>query len=133
PFDWEKYLKEHLYGHAPGAPLDGLTRGGWKLVYTEAESEYLRSHEDQHKVVDFTYSLGFSVSALTGQLIEVRWQGPAYEAGLAMGTLLIAVNGREYRPERLKSAIITAKLNKQPIELLVKTLDRYRTVRIAYF
>jgi hypothetical protein len=26
-----------------------------------------------------------------------------------------------------------AKLNKQPIELLVKSLDRYRTVRIAYF
>jgi predicted metalloprotease with PDZ domain len=133
PFDWEKYLKDHLYGHGPGAPLDGLTRGGWKLVYTEVQSEYLRSLEDQHKVLDFTYSLGFGVSALTGQLLEVRWGGPAYEAGLAMGTALIAVNGREYRPDRLKSAISAAKLDKQPIELLVKNLDRYRTVRISYF
>ena len=133
PFDWEKFLTERLYGHGPGAPLDGLTRGGWKLVFTETPSDYVRSLEDQHKAVDFTFSLGFAVSSLTGQLTEVRWGGPAYEAGLTMGTALIAVNGREYRPERLKTAIQLAKLNKQPVELLVKNLDRYKTVRIAYF
>jgi predicted metalloprotease with PDZ domain len=133
PFDWEKFLTERLYGHGPGAPLDGLTRGGWKLVFTETSSDYVRSVEDQRKAVDFTFSLGFAVSSLTGTLTEVRWGGPAYEAGLTMGTALIAVNGREYRSERLKTAIQLAKLNKQPIELLVKNLDRYRTVRIAYF
>lgn len=133
PFDWEKFLNERLYGHGPGAPLDGITRGGWKLIFTEAQSEYLRSLEDQRKAVDFTYSVGFAVSALTGQLTEVRWGGPAYEAGLTMGTALIAVNGREYRSDRLKAAIIAARLNKQPIELLVKNLDRYRTVHLAYY
>jgi len=50
-----------------------------------------------------------------------------------MGTTLIAVEGREYRPERLRAAIAAARLSKQPIELLVKSLDRYRTVRLAYF
>lgn len=133
PFDWEKYLNERLYGHGPGAPLDGLGRGGWKLVFTETQSEYSRSLEDARKTVDFTYSLGFAVSAITGQLTEVRWGGPAYEVGLAMGTALIAVNGREYRSDRLRTAIAAAKTNKQPIELLVKNLDRYRTVRISYF
>jgi predicted metalloprotease with PDZ domain len=133
PFDWEKYLTERLYGHGPGAPLDGITRGGWKLVFTETASDYVKSLEDQRKAIDFTYSLGFAVSALTGQLTEVRWGGPAYEVGLTMGTALIAVNGREYRSERLKTAITLAKLNKQPIELLVKNLDRYKTVRISYF
>jgi len=133
PFDWEKYLTERLYGHGPGAPLDGITRGGWKLVFTETPPEYIRSLEDQRRAIDFTYSLGFAVSALTAQLTEVRWGGPAYEVGLTMGTALIAVNGREYRAERLKTAITLAKLNKQPIELLVKNLDRYKTVRIPYF
>jgi predicted metalloprotease with PDZ domain len=133
PFDWEKYLTERLYGRGPGAPLDGITRGGWKLVFSETPSEYLRSLEDQRRAVDFTYSLGFAVSALTGQLTEVRWGGPGFEAGLTMGTTLIAVNGREYRAERLKTAISLAKLNKQPIELLVKNLDRYKSVRISYF
>jgi predicted metalloprotease with PDZ domain len=133
PFDWEKYLNERLYGHGPGAPLDGLTRGGWKLVFAESQTEYSKSLEDARKAVDFTYSLGFAVSALSGQLTEVRWGGPAYDVGLTMGTALIAVNGREYRSDRLKTAIALAKVNKQPIELLVKNLDRYRTVRLAYF
>jgi predicted metalloprotease with PDZ domain len=103
------------------------------LVFTETPPEYIRSLEDQRRAIDFTYSLGFAVSALTAQLTEVRWGGPAYEVGLTMGTTLIAVNGREYRAERLKTAITLAKLNKQPIELLVKNLDRYKTVRIPYF
>ena len=110
-----------------------MTRGGWKLVFTEAPGEYLRSLEDQHRAVDFTYSLGFAVSSFTGTLTEVRWGGPAYEAGLTMGTTLIAVNGREYRADRLKTAIQLAKLNKQPIELLVKNLDRYRVIKLAYY
>ncbi len=131
-YDWAKYLEERLHGHGPGAPLDGLTRGGWKLIYIDAESEYLKSLEEQRRVVDFTYSLGFAVSALTYQLTEVRWGGPAYAAGLTMGTTVLAVNGREYRPDRLKLALNAARLNHQPIELLVRTLDRYRTVRIPY-
>jgi predicted metalloprotease with PDZ domain len=133
PFDWEKFLNERLYGHGPGAPLDGLARGGWKLVFIETPSEYLRSLEDQHRAVDFTYSLGFAVSSITGILTEVRWGGPAYEAGLTMGTALIAVNGREYRSDRLKTAIQLAKVNKQPIELIVKNLDRYKVIKLAYY
>ena len=133
PFDWEKFLNERLYGHGPGAPLDGLARGGWRLVFTESQSDYSRSLEDARRAVDFTYSLGFAVSALTGQLTEVRWGGPGYDAGLTMGTTLIAVNGREYRSERLKTAILQAKTNQQPIELWVKNLDRYKIVKIPYF
>ena len=133
PFDWEKYLNERLYGHGPGAPLDGLSRGGWRLVFTESQSDYSRSLDDARRAIDFTYSLGFSVSASTGQLTEVRWGGPAYDVGLTMGTALIAVNGREYRADRLKSAISQAKIDKQPIELWVRNLDRYRIVRISYF
>lgn len=133
PFDWETFLNERLYGHGPGAPLEGLTRGGWKLVFVETPSDYERSLEDQHRAVDFIYSLGFTVSSITGTLTEVRWGGPAYEAGLTMGTTLIAVNGREYRSDRLKAAIQQAKVNKQPIELIVKNLDRYKLIQLAYY
>ena len=53
--------------------------------------------------------------------------------GFTLGTALIAVNGREYRPDRLKAAVTAAKTNHQPVELIVKNLDRYRTVKIAWF
>jgi hypothetical protein len=46
---------------------------------------------------------------------------------------LIAVNGQEYAPELLLDAIRTAKNNQQPIELLVKIFNRYRTVQMPNY
>jgi predicted metalloprotease with PDZ domain len=131
PFDWDAFFAQRLRGHGAGAPLDGLTRGGWELVYTEAPSDYAKSLEDQRKAFDFTYSLGLCVSSQTSQLTDVRWGGPAYDAGLTIATTLIAVDGREFRVERLAAAIAAAKAG-QPVELIVKNLDRYKTVRIVY-
>jgi predicted metalloprotease with PDZ domain len=133
-YDWDKFLTQRLHSHGPGAPLEGLTRGGWKLVYTDAPTEYLRGLDDQRKAVEFMFSLGFTVSNREfGQLVEVLWGGPAYAAGLTEGTAIIAVNGREYRPERLREAITIAHNTHTPIELIVKNLDRYRTVQIPYY
>ncbi len=133
-YDWEKFLTQRLHSHGPGAPIEGLARGGWKLVYTDVETEYLRGLEDQRKAVDFMFSLGFDVSIREyGQLTEVLWGGPGYDAGLTAGMILIAVNGREYRPERLREAIVTARNSHTPIELIVKNLDRYRVVHIPYY
>jgi predicted metalloprotease with PDZ domain len=134
PYDWDGFLEQRLHSHGPGAPLEGLTRGGWKLVYTDAPTEYQRGLEDQRKAVDFTFSLGFAVSNREfGQLVEVLWGSPAYAAGLTEGTAIVAVNGREYRPERVREAITIAHGMHIPIELIVKNLDRYRTVQIPYY
>ncbi len=133
-YDWDNFLTQRLHSHGPGAPIEGLTRGGWKLVYTDTETDYLRGLQDQRRAVDFMFSLGVDVSSREyGQLTEVLWGGPAYEAGLTAGTVLVAVNGREYRPERLREAIAQAHVSHTPIELIVKNLDRYRVVRIPYF
>ena len=35
PYDWTSFLRTRLDGHGPGAPLDGIARGGYKLVYTD--------------------------------------------------------------------------------------------------
>jgi predicted metalloprotease with PDZ domain len=134
PYDWDKFLNQRLHSHGPGAPLEGLARGGWKLVYAEVETEYMRQMEDQRKAVDFTFSLGFDVSTREyGQVAEVLWGGPGFDAGLTVGTAIIAVNGREYRPDRLREAIVIARSTHTPIELIVKNVDRYRTVKIPYF
>jgi predicted metalloprotease with PDZ domain len=134
PFEWDKFLTQRLHSHGPGAPLDGLTRGGWKLVYTETPTDYLRQLEDQRKVMDFMFSLGVDVSSHDpGQLTEVLWGSPAYDADLTVGTTIVAVNGREYRPDRLREAITTAHNGHTPVELIVKNLDRYRVVKIPYY
>ena len=134
PFEWDKFLNQRLHSHGPGASLDGVTRGGWKLVYTEAPTDYLRQLEDLRKTADFMFTLGLDVSVREpGQLIEVLWGSPAYDADLTVGTVIVAVNGREYRPERLREAITTAHNAHASIELIVRNLDRYRVVKIPYY
>jgi predicted metalloprotease with PDZ domain len=68
-----------------------------------------------------------------GQVVEVVWGSPGFDAGLTAGATLVAVNGREYRPERLREALAIAHSTHAPIELIVKNLDRYRVVRIPYY
>jgi predicted metalloprotease with PDZ domain len=131
PYDWATFLRARLDGHGPGAPLDGIKRGGYKLVYTDTPSSYFKDGEARRKITDLTYSLGIMIAA-EGRLGEVLWEGPAYKAGLTAGTQIIAVNGISYDADRLKRAIHDANKTGPPIELLVKNGDRYRTVKIDY-
>jgi predicted metalloprotease with PDZ domain len=69
---------------------------------------------------------------MDNSLVDVIWEGPAFKAGLTQGATLVAVNSIAYDGDRLKEAVKAAKGAAQPIELLVKNGDRYRTVRIDY-
>jgi predicted metalloprotease with PDZ domain len=103
-------------------------------VYTEVPTDFLKQLEEQRKAADFSFSLGLNVSMRDyGQVTEVVWGSPGFDAGLTAGTTLVAVNGREYRPERLREALVIAHSAHTPIELIVKNLDRYRVVRIPYY
>ena len=131
PYDWTKFLRARLDGHGPGAPLDGIRRGGYKLVYAETPSSYFKSYETRRKLTDLTYSLGMVIGS-EGKLTDVLWEGPAYSAGLTVGTQIIAISGVAYTVERLKEAIKDSTSSTVPVELLVKNGDRYRTVHIDY-
>ena len=131
PHDWATFLRTRLDGHGPGAPLDGIKRGGYRLIYTESPTDYAKSDEARRKITDLTYSLGLVLNK-DGELTAVQWEGPAFKAGLADGVKLIAVNGLAYEADRLKDAVTAAKGGKEPLELLVKAGERYRTVAIDY-
>ena len=133
PYDWAKFLHDRLDGHGPGAPLDGLARGGYHLVYTDTPTAYFKDAEDRRKVADFTYSLGLVMSVPTpGVIASVLWDGPAFKAGLTDGDKIIAVNGEAFSVEVLKSAIKQASLNGPPISLLVENKDQFRTLAVPY-
>lgn len=131
PYDWASFLKSRLEGHGPGAPLDGIARGGYRLVYDETPTDYFADNEALRKQTDLTYSVGMVVGR-EGEIRNVLWEGPAYQAELAVGAKIIAVDGMAYSPERLKAAITATKGGTTPIGLIVKSGDRYRTVEIAY-
>ncbi|HEY1391762.1 MAG TPA: peptidase M61 [Methylibium sp.] len=132
PYDWADFLRKRLDGNGGGAPLDGLKRGGWQLAYGDEASEFFKATEAEHKQCDLSYSLGLVIDTKDGKLAQVTWGSPAFNAGLAPGMQLVAANWRAFDADRLKQTITAAKGGKQPIELLVKDGESYRTVSVDY-
>jgi predicted metalloprotease with PDZ domain len=128
PYDWAEFLRARLDNVSDHAPLDGFTRGGYQLAYTNAPSEWYKGYEKVRKITDLSYSGGFTLGK-EGEVAEVVWDSPAFNAGLTVGSKLIAVNGRAYDTDRLKTAI---KSKKSPLNLLVKTGEMYRTIQLDY-
>ena len=130
PYDWAKFLNDRLTSHGPGAPLDGLARGGYRLVYTDKQSDIAKAGEAAGKRTDLNYSLGLSVGN-DAVITTVMWDGPAFKAGLTVGATIIAVNGDAFDGDGLKRAVTAARTG-APVELIVKTADHFRNVRIAW-
>ena len=131
PYDWSGFLKTRLNGHGPGAPLDGLARGGYKLVFTDTPSDFQKSVETLRKSTDLSFSIGVSIGK-EGMLTQVIWDSLAFKAGLTEGAQIVAVNGEAFDPDDLKDAIKASATSGAPIDLLIKNKDEYRTVKIDY-
>ena len=131
PHDWATFLKERLEGHGPGAPLDGIARSGYRLVYDEKPTDYAKGLETQSKSLGLTYSLGLTIGR-EAKVTDVLWDGPAFKLGLAPGATVVAVNNVAYSDERMKDALTESKKNGAAIELLMKEGDVFRTVRFDY-
>jgi predicted metalloprotease with PDZ domain len=131
PHDWSAFLRKRLDSHELTAPLDGLRRAGWRLDWSETESEAARNSGGRERNDDFAYSLGLLLRP-DGQVQQVRWSSPAFEAGMSPALQLVAVQGISYKAERLAAAITANKEGKAPLQLLVKDGERYRTLTIDY-
>ncbi len=131
--DWATFLRTRLdtVGPEAHAPLDGLERGGYRLVYSDTESPYQKALYSELKRHDFQYSLGFTTND-ANKLGSVRWGGLAYQAGLTSGWEIVAVNGRAASATVLAEAVTASKGNTTPIELMLKKGERFRTVRFDY-
>jgi predicted metalloprotease with PDZ domain len=131
PYDWANFLRAHLDAVNGHAPLDGITRGGYRLVFTEERSDYQKDQEMHARGADFMYSIGIAIGE-GGVISQVQWDSPAFNVGLAVGETVIAVNGDSYSADGLRRAVTAAKTSHDPIELLIKAGDQYRTIAIDY-
>jgi predicted metalloprotease with PDZ domain len=134
PFDWASFLRARVDELNP--PLqNGLAATGWKLVYTDQESAYEKEYnsrpQSSRHLYNFAWSIGLTMGD-NGQINDVRWDGPAFKAGVSTGATLVAVNGQNYSTDVLKSAITAAKASTAPIQLLLKYQGGYRTVAVDY-
>ena len=131
PYDWRGYLQRRVYDLAARPPLEGITQGGYRLVFTDEPTKWIKSGEKSGKNNDLTYSGGFVVGN-DGKISSVLWDSAAFNAGITVGTELVAVNGRKFDADALKNAIKTAAGNGPAPELLIHDGDVYRTVKLDW-
>ncbi|MFL6843304.1 MAG: M61 family metallopeptidase [Allosphingosinicella sp.] len=132
PYDWAGYFDRRLNAYTEHAPLEGINQGGYRLVYTDTPTDWFKAGEKKSKGVDLTFSGGFSVSTKDGNVTTVIWDSPAFDAGLTVGSKILAVNGRTFDGDGLKRAIAAAGKSKEPVRLLVQSGDSFRTAELAW-
>ena len=129
PFDWEAFFAERLTETHDRAPLGGIERGGYRLVYRDRPSAYQSAYESTFGQVDMTHSLGLTVTP-DGKLADVLWDGPAFAAGLTIGRRISAVDGWVFDPGRLRAAVAAAGIG-GAVSLDIVTGKTVRRVSVA--
>jgi predicted metalloprotease with PDZ domain len=130
PFDWTRFFTEQLEGKREGTQLDGIARGGYRLVYRDRPSAFSACSDALSGIVSLSFSIGITVDP-QGVLKDVTWDSPAFAAGLTVGAKLLAVNGGAFAADALKQAVARS-VEGEPIELLVEAGKQVRSIVIAY-
>ena len=129
PNDWEKFFKERVDAVAPKAPLAGLERGGYRLVYSDRPNNVWRDGEMRSRAANLLYSIGLQVD-MTGKITQVQWDGPAFKAGLTTALTITGVNGEAFSSDKLRAAVGGSK--SKPVELLYRQGDTFKTIKLDY-
>lgn len=104
PADWAQFLNNWIDAHDELDTTGGLTRHGWRLIYTDTPTAAFRASEEEAGVADLTYSLGLTVRD-NGMVRTVAWNGPSFEAGMRPGIRILTVNAAPFGRAALLDAV----------------------------
>ncbi|MEQ1688082.1 MAG: peptidase M61 [Sphingopyxis sp.] len=127
PHDWAIFLDTRLRQPGQAAPMGGITRGGYALVFRDTPNAYDTERMREGHTLDLSFSLG-AVIDRGATITSVQFDGPMFDAGVTNGTKIVAIDGMAYSEERMKAAITAAIGGSTPITLLVEKGGRYRTI-----
>ncbi|MGH9758515.1 MAG: M61 family metallopeptidase [Candidatus Acidiferrales bacterium] len=131
PYDWAGFLRARLDGVSTKTPDESVENSGWKIAYNETPNDVLSNLEAVHQEIDLRLSAGFAADE-EGTVIDVIHGSPAYDAGLAPGMKIAAVDGRAYSVDLMREAVEAAKGKAEPIKVLVSNGAAYETFSINY-
>jgi len=131
PSDWKGFLQQRVYELNPHTPEDGITRGGYRLTYSDTPPDWLKHTERPDAFTDFGTSIGFSVKN-NGDLGNVWWDSPAFHAGMTPDMHLAAVNGNAFSLDALRLALREAEHSASPIRFVVERDKEFQTIDVAY-
>jgi len=137
PYDWSGFFHERVYQVAPQVPERGITEGGYRVVYSDDEPEWMK-HADKSRGTSFATSLGFSLKGSDNEdggdksVADVLWDSPAFKAGMTPEMQIEAVNDQAFSVANLHEAIAAAEKSNAPIKLLVKRDKEFLSLSIDY-
>jgi predicted metalloprotease with PDZ domain len=136
-YDWRNFFATRLNTKNPRAPLGGIEASGWRVVYNDVRPDLVRAREEARDFGDFRFSIGLEVYANSsspeyGSIIDAIFGMPAAQAGIGPGMKVVAVNGRAFSPKAMREALKLGKGGNQPLELLLKNGEYYRTFKLTY-
>jgi predicted metalloprotease with PDZ domain len=130
-YDWRGFWTERLTNHGPGAPLQGIERSGWKLVYDSTPSELFRLGERYNEGINAGYSIGLQLKQ-DGTVIDTIEGMSAAKAGIGPGMKVVAVNGRRFSADVLHDALAAGTTGSAPLALLVENTEYFKTYNLDY-
>jgi len=130
-YDWQTFLNQRLYRTDEHAPLGGIERGGWRLVYNAEQGQRIQDQEAARKRVEMGFSLGLRLNT-DGLITDVIPGMPAARAHLGPGMTVVAVNGNGFSTDILRDAVSAARTSTQPIQLLVNNEGALITYPVDY-
>ncbi len=123
PYDWKNFLHGWLTGVGKQVPLlSGIQASGWRLAYTGKPSRYQEAIENvgegelSRKGVNAMFSVGLFLNQ-KGRILDVRWKGPAFQAGLAPGMQILSIDGKGWSTKNLRAAIARAAQDRKPLQI----------------
>ncbi|HEY9091418.1 peptidase M61 [Parasphingorhabdus sp.] len=131
PYDWAEYVDERVYRPVVHAPTNGLTLGGYELVYDDKLSDYMKASNIRGKHYDLSHSIGMVISD-NAVIKSVIWDSPAFKAGLKTGLAITAVNGKAYSVDILMQEIENNRGKTSKIEIFAKNGDPYSDFLVDY-
>ncbi len=146
PYDWAALLRQKINDINPHADTEGITQGGYKLVYLDHQPKPEDGAEASargYSEANFWYSLGLRIgnpnagapsSSAAGPdvISDVRYGGPSDDARLYPGQRILSVNGQVYSSDVLSSAIDAAKGTAAPIRLIIEHEGSVKSVDVNF-
>ena len=131
PYDWHGFFQKYVYSIAPEPPTDEIERAGYKLVFNDQPNKFVAGRAATQHAVFSWFDAGIQLSA-KGGVRDVRQDSAAWQAGLAPGMEIVAVNGRAFDPDLWAEAIKSAKGGTEAIHLRIKQGGWYSQIELHY-
>jgi predicted metalloprotease with PDZ domain len=130
PYDWRGFIDTRINTPGQPAPVMGIEKGGYKLVWKDEPNPFEKARMADAKQLTLGFSIGLTLDK-DGKVLATLWDSPAFNAGVVPGAKIVAVNGNTYDADGIRAAITAAK-DGAPLELLIQRGSRFQTVTVDY-